>query len=253
MTRDLSFDFTGQRVLVTGCRRGIGRAVAVGFARAGADVVGVSQNLEDDDSVATEIGELGREFVGVRCDLSRRADVYRMLEEISGTQIDILVNNAGTITRTPAVDHSDEEWDRVLGLNLTAPFVLARELGRAMVERGAGKIVFVASLLTFQGGILVPSYTASKSGVGGLVRALSNEWAGHGVQVNGVAPGYIETDNTAGLLADEARREAITARIPAGRWGTPEDLVGPTLFLASSLADYVTGEVLVVDGGWMAR
>jgi 2-deoxy-D-gluconate 3-dehydrogenase len=200
-------------------------------------------------------GATGAKIVALRGDVRKTADidalVRRATEELG--PIDILVNNAGTIARAPAVDHDDETWDSIIEINLTAPFILTRELGRGMVERGAGKVIFTASLLSFQGGILVPSYTASKSGIAGLVKAFSNEWAPHGVNVNGITPGYIATDNTEALRADPDRSRSILERIPAGRWGAAEDLAGATLFLASPASDYVCGIVLPVDGGWLAR
>jgi len=256
--RDLGarFDLAGQTALVTGCRRGIGRAAAVGLAASGANVVGVSAALEEGGGdVGEDVRACGRTFLGFRCDLSDRDSVYRLLAELGGLALpfDILVNNAGTIARRPAAEHSDDLWDRVLEVNLTAQFVLTREVGRGMLHRGAGKVVFVASMLSFQGGINVPGYTASKSGLVGLTRALANEWAGQGVNVNAVAPGYIKTDNTRALQDDPERSADILARIPARRWGTPDDIVGAILFLCSSAADYVHGSVLPVDGGWLAR
>lgn len=230
----MSFDLAGRRALVTGARRGIGLGAARALEAAGADVLGVSSS--------------GGVFV---CDFGDRDAVYALVERLP--EVDILVLNAGTIERRPAVDHGDELWDRVLDVNLTAPFVLARDLGRKMVERGSGKIVFVASLLSFQGGIMVPGYAASKGGIAQLTKALANEWAPHGVNVNAIAPGYIATDNTQALRDDPNRAQAILARIPAGRWGTPDDLAGAFVFLASSASDYVHGTVLTVDGGWLAR
>jgi len=249
------FDLSGRTALVTGCRRGIGRAAAVALAAAGADIVGVSASLEDGSDVAAAVEALGRNFLGYRCDFADRAAVYDLVAavRVDVPRLDIVVNNAGTIARVPAAEHDDELWDRVLEVNLTAHFVLARELGRDMLERGSGKIVFVASLLSFQGGITVPGYTASKSGVAGLTRALANEWAGRGVNVNAVAPGYVRTDNTQALQDDPARSEQILVRIPAGRWAEPEDIAGPIVFLSSPAADYVHGVVLPVDGGWLAR
>ena len=197
----------------------------------------------------------GRSFTGYRVDLSRREEVRELAGTIAELDrpLDILVNNAGTIVRAPAAAHGDEAWDSVIETNLTAPFVLTRELGSAMVERGSGKIIFTASLLSFQGGVLVPSYTAAKSGIIGLVRAFANEWAPHGVNVNAIAPGYVETDNTQALRDDPVRAQAILQRIPAGRWSRPEDLAGATVFLASPASDYVHGTVLTVDGGWLGR
>jgi 2-deoxy-D-gluconate 3-dehydrogenase len=248
-------DLTGRTAVVTGCRRGIGRAVAVAFARAGTDVVGVSASLSPSDEVAVEIAGLGRSFAALVCDLGDRQAVRELAERIVAElpRVDVLVLNAGTIERRPAVEHGDELWDRVLDVNLSAPFVLARELGRRMVEQGSGKIIFVASMLSFQGGLTVPGYAASKGGIAQLTKALANEWAPHGVNVNAVAPGYIATDNTQALRDDELRSRQVLERIPAGRWGTPDDVTGAFLFLASPASDYVHGIVLPVDGGWLAR
>ena len=250
-----SFDLAGRTALVTGCRRGIGKAAAVALAAAGADVVGVSASLEPESEVAGEVEALGRDFRSYRCDFADRNAVYELVASVRRDvgAVDILVNNAGTIARAPAAEHSDELWDTVLEVNLTAPFVLSRELGQDMVARGRGKIVFVASLLSFQGGITVPGYTASKSAIAGLTKALANEWAGSGVNVNAVAPGYVATDNTQALRDDPVRREQILVRIPAGRWAEPEDIAGAIVFLSSSAADYVHGVVLPVDGGWLGR
>lgn len=236
----MSFDLTGKAALVTGARRGIGFAAAQALAAAGAEVIGASASADDSDG-----------FPSFRCDFADRNAVCRLLERLP--PIDILVLNAGTIERKPAAEHGDDIWDRVLEVNLTAPFVLARELGRSMIERGSGKILFVASLLAFQGGITVPGYAASKGGIAQLTKALANEWAAKGVNVNAIAPGYIATDNTGALRKDEARSRQILERIPAGRWGTPGDLAGAFVFLASSASDYVHGVVLPVDGGWLAR
>jgi 2-deoxy-D-gluconate 3-dehydrogenase len=250
------FDLSGKVALVTGCRRGIGLAMAEALAIAGADVVGTSLDLPDGESDArSRVEAAGRTFVPYRADLGEpdgAADLARALER-DGRAIDILVSNAGTIRRAPALDHTDQMWATVIQTNLTSAFVLAREIGRQMVERRRGKIVFTASLLSFQGGINVVSYTAAKSGLAGLVRALSNEWAPHGVNVNAIAPGYIATDNTQALRDDPGRYDAITERIPAGRWGEPRDLAGATVFLASPASDYVDGIVLPVDGGWLGR
>jgi 2-deoxy-D-gluconate 3-dehydrogenase len=250
------FKLDGKTALVTGCKRGIGKGMAIALAEAGADIAGVSKTLEPSGSeVEQEITALGRSFKGYACDFGERAAVYAFLEQLNKDVpcIDILVNNAGTILRKPAAEHPDDYWDAVINTNLNAQFILSRELGRRMVERGAGKIIFTASLLTFQGGITVPGYAASKGAVGQLTKALANEWAPRGVQVNAIAPGYIETDNTAALRADPVRNPAILSRIPAGRWGTPDDFKGAIVFLASKASDYVNGEVLVVDGGWMGR
>ena len=250
------FDLTGKLALVTGARRGIGLAMAEALAGAGADIIGVSLNLETGASEARRrVEAAGRSFVGYRVDLAHREEVAGLAATIASLDrpLDILVNNAGTIVRAPAITHGDDAWDTVIETNLTAPFMLTRELGTPMVERGAGKIIFTASLLSFQGGVLVPSYTAAKSGIIGLVRAFANEWAPHGVNVNAIAPGYVETDNTEALRNDPVRAQAILQRIPAGRWSRPEDLAGATVFLASAASDYVHGSVLAVDGGWLGR
>ena len=250
-----AFDLSGRTALVTGSRRGIGKAAAVALAAAGADIVGVSASLEPGSDVAAAVEAHGRSFRAYRCDFADREALCGLVAAVREDvgRIDVLVNNAGTIARAPAAEHSDEMWDRVLEVNLSAQFVLTRELGRDMLERGNGKVVFVASLLSFQGGITVPGYAASKSGIAGLTKALANEWAGRGVNVNAVAPGYVRTDNTQALQDDANRYEQILARIPAGRWAEPEDIAGAIVFLSSPAADYVHGAVLPVDGGWLAR
>jgi 2-deoxy-D-gluconate 3-dehydrogenase len=248
-------DLTGRTALVTGARRGIGRAIARALAEAGADIVGISQHLEPGSDVEREVRSLGRQFRGYSADLGDRAALYSVIDSVraEAPDIDILVNNAGTILREDAVSYTDEAWDTVMALNLTAPFILAREFGRGMVERRSGTIVFIASLLTFQGGIRVPAYSASKAGVGALIKALANEWAPFGVNVNGIAPGYVATDNTQALRDDPDRNQSILARIPAGRWADASDIAGAAVFLASDAAGYVHGEILTVDGGWMGR
>jgi 2-deoxy-D-gluconate 3-dehydrogenase len=250
-----TFRLDGKTALVSGAKRGIGYAMAVALAEAGADIIGVSATLDPNSSdVGKAVTALGRRFTGYQCDMSQRPAVYGLLEQLkAGPQIDILVNNAGTIRRAPAAEHGDGIWDEVIETNLTAPFILARALGGEMIARGQGKIIFTASLLSFQGGINVPGYAASKGGVAQIVMALSNEWVGKGVNVNGIAPGYIATDNTQALREDPDRSKAILGRIPAGRWGKATDLAGATVFLASSAADYVSGHVLAVDGGWLGR
>lgn len=251
-----AFSLAGKTALVTGCKRGIGKAMALGLAEAGADVIGVSASLELEGSdVEREVKKLGRSFTAYQCDFSKRDALKAFLAKVNSEQptIDILVNNAGTIMRKPAAEHPDEYWDEVIEVNLNAQFIISREIGRKMTERGNGKIIFIASLLTFQGGITVPGYAASKGAIGQLTMALSNEWASKGVNVNAIAPGYIATDNTQALREDSDRSEAILSRIPQGRWGTPEDFKGIVVFLASDASDYMNGTIVTVDGGWMGR
>ncbi|WP_274653549.1 2-dehydro-3-deoxy-D-gluconate 5-dehydrogenase KduD [Paenibacillus humicola] len=247
------FDLSGKTALVTGASGGLGRAMAVGFAEAGANVVAVASS-ESAETVEAIRAKGGRAEL-IAADLRNEDVLEDVVENAAGFfgGIDILVNNAGIIRRTPAANHSREDWHEVIGLNLNAVFFLCQLAGQRMLDRGSGKIINIASMLSFQGGINVPGYTASKHGVTGITKALANEWAGRGIQVNAIAPGYMKTNNTAPILADENRYRSITERIPAGRWGTPEDLVGPAIFLASSASDYMNGHVLCVDGGWMAR
>ena len=250
------FRLEGKTALVTGCRRGIGKGFALALAEAGADIVGVSVAQEREGSAVQEgVEACGRRFRGYACDFSERRALYGFIEQVkeNSPPIDILVNNAGIIRRSAALDHADEDWDAVVEVNLNAQFILAREFGRGMVERGEGKIVFTASVLSFQGGITVPGYAAAKGGIAQLTMALANEWAARGVNVNAIAPGYIATDNTAPLQQDRDRYGQILGRIPAGRWGAPEDLGGAVVFLCSPAADYVHGTILSVDGGWMGR
>jgi 2-deoxy-D-gluconate 3-dehydrogenase len=250
------FDLTGQVALVTGCSRGIGKAMAVALAEAGADIIGVSASLAKSGSqVEQEVTALGRKFSAYQCDFSSRSDLYRFIEEVKSQhkQVDILVNNAGSILRAPAAEHSDELFDKIIEINLNSQFVLAREFGKEMLTRKQGKVIFTASLLTFQGGITVPGYAASKGAIGQLTKALANEWAGSNVNVNAIAPGYIATDNTEALRDDAVRSKSILERIPQGRWGEPDDFKGPIVFLASKASDYVNGSVMLVDGGWMGR
>ncbi|WP_231465451.1 SDR family oxidoreductase [Pedobacter sp. Leaf132] len=252
----MKIDLSGKTAIVTGCKRGIGKAMAIALAEAGADVVGVSASLELIGSdVENAILSLGRNFHAYQCDLGNRQKIYEFISEVKKKHkcIDIIVNNAGTILRKPVSEHSDEFWDEVISINQSAPFILSREFGKDMVARGSGKIIFIASLLCFQGGLTVPSYAASKGAIASLTKAFANEWASKGVNVNAIAPGYIATDNTNAIREDENRNIQILSRIPAGRWGEPEDLKGPLLFLASQASDYVHGTILTVDGGWMGR
>jgi 2-dehydro-3-deoxy-D-gluconate 5-dehydrogenase len=250
------FRLDGKIALVTGCNRGLGRAMARALAEAGADIVGVSATLEPSGSaVEKDIASLGRGFKGYACNFGDRQALYAFIEQVRRDldRIDILINNAGIVLRAPAEEYPDEYWNQVIEVNLSAQFILAREFGKAMLARRYGKIVFIASMLTFQGGILIPAYAASKAGIGQLTKALANEWAGRGVNVNAIAPGYMATDNTAALRADPVRNEQILARIPSGRWGTPDDLQGAIVFLSSDAAEYIHGTILVVDGGWLSR
>lgn len=250
------FSLEGKTALVTGCNRGIGFAMAEALAEAGADILGVSASLKPEGSeIEKAVRSAGRDFKAYQCDFSDRRSLYGFIEKVKSEnpQIDILVNNAGTIMRNPAAEHSDEYWDKVIEVNQNAQFILTREVGKEMIRRGSGKIIFTASLLTFQGGITVPGYAASKGAIGQLTKAFSNEWASKGVQINAIAPGYIATDNTEALRNDKDRSESILSRIPAGRWGQPEDFKGPVIFLASAASDYMNGSIVVVDGGWMGR
>jgi 2-deoxy-D-gluconate 3-dehydrogenase len=250
------FRLDGKTALVTGVRRGLGKSMAVALAEAGADIVGMSASLETNGSAAgEEVARLGRKFRGYACDLADRGAVYDFIGKVKSEcpPIDILINNGGSVLRKPAAEHPDEFWDKIIEIDLSSQFVLAREFGRDMLKRQAGKIVFIASLLSFQGGITVPGYAAAKGGVAQLTKALANEWAAHNVQVNAIAPGFIATDFTTALHDDPVRNPAILQRIPAGRWGEPEDLGGAVVFLASAASSYVTGTVLTVDGGWMGR
>lgn len=249
------FDLTGRTAVVTGASRGIGFGIATALADAGADIVGASASLDPAGSAIQDAVEArGRRFVGHRVDFADPDAVAAFGTALDRLEmVDVLVNNAGTIERAPAASHPMDAFARVLQVNLTSQFALSQIVGRRMLETGRGRIIFTASLLSFQGGITVPGYTAAKSGVAGLVRALSNEWAGHGVTVNGIAPGYIATDNTRALQDDPVRSRAILERIPAGRWGRPDDLGGAAVFLASDAAQYVTGAIVPVDGGWLGR
>jgi 2-deoxy-D-gluconate 3-dehydrogenase len=249
-----AFSLEGRRALVTGASRGLGRGMAEALAAAGADVVCAASTRAGTDETAAAVRALGRRAWQVEADLADRAAVLALADEAERDgPIDILVNNGGTIRRHPATEFPLEDWDLVMRTNLDSVFILSQRIGAGMVARGSGKIINVASLLSFSGGITVPAYTASKHAVAGLTRALANEWARFGVQVNAIAPGYFVTDNTQRLRDDETRSAEISARIPAARWGEPADMAGPVVFLASSASDYVNGHVLLVDGGWMAR
>ena len=250
------FSLDGKIALVTGCNKGIGKGMALGLAEAGADIIGVSGSMELQGSdIEKQVTALGRKFYAYQANLAERVSLYDFITKVKSTHpvVDILINNAGTIMRKPAAEHPDDYWDKVLALNLDTPFILAREFGKDMIERGNGKIIFTCSLLSFQGGINVPGYAASKGALASLVKALANEWGSKGVNVNGIAPGFIETENPEALRKDEERSKSILSRIPANRWGTPEDFKGAVVYLASKAADYVHGELLTVDGGWMGR
>ncbi len=248
------FSLKGKVALVTGSNKGIGQSYTLALAEAGADVIGVSFET---DFTETErlINATGRKFKYYISDFSKRESLYDFIKKVKADFpiIDILVNNAGTILRKPIAEHPDEYWDKVIEINLSSQFILTRELGKEMAERGYGKIVFIASLLAFQGGILVPGYAASKGGIKQLAMSFANEWASKGVTINAIAPGYIATDNTKPLREDPERNKSILARIPAGRWGDPSDLMGTVVFLASPASDYLNGTIVTVDGGWMGR
>lgn len=249
------FRLDGKAALVTGASVGLGQAMAIALAEAGADVAAHCHMAGEADETCQKISGTGRKTFSVAGDMAERNVPQSLVEKVVAEfgRIDILINNAGMIRRAPAVDFSEEDWTSVLEVNLSGIFRLSQAAGRKMIEQGAGKIVNIASLLSFQGGINVSAYTASKSGVAGLTKAFANEWAKHNVNVNAIAPGYMATNNTAPLRADETRNRQILERIPAGRWGAPDDLTGAAVFLASKASDYLQGHILVVDGGWMAR
>jgi len=253
MTLD-SFQLQGRTAIVTGCNKGLGQGMAIALAQAGADIVGI--NSSSPEQTCSIVASLGRRFLDLRANLAETSGLDALVEQslaLTG-KIDILVNNAGTIRRTDAIDFSEKDWDDVINLNLKNVFFLSQAVARQFIRQGSGgKIINIASMLSFQGGVRVPSYTASKSGVIGITRALANEWAARGINVNAIAPGYMATDNTAALQADPDRNAAILARIPANRWGLPDDMAGPVVFLASSASNYVHGHTLAVDGGWLAR
>lgn len=248
------FSLEGKTAVVTGARRGLGFAMAKALAEAGANIVAVSANIESSGSeIQTVVESYGRKFEAYSCNFNDSKAVESLSERLAEKPIDILVNNAGTIERSPAVDHTFESWDRVIEVNLSSQFRFTQPIARQMLARGSGKIIFTASLLSFQGGINVAAYTSSKSAIAGLTRALSNEWAGSGVNVNAIVPGYFATDNTSALRADKNRSHSILERIPLGRWGEPQDISGATVFLSSAAADYISGITLPVDGGWLGR
>ena len=247
------FDLEGKTALITGARKGIGFAMASILAEYGANIFAVSSQQSKDDELAAIVTGYGCQFQSAAVDLRNRAETKVFVEEIKEKKIDILINNAGIANRAIALEHTDEMWDEVIELDLTAPFLLSREIGKQMIARGSGKIIFTASMWTFLGGKNVISYTAAKSALGGLVRGLSNELIGDGICVNGIAPGFIETDINLRVRADKERFEFLTSRIPAKRWGKPSDLAGITLFLSSAASDYVSGVVIPVDGGYLAN
>lgn len=248
------FKLDGKTALVTGGNRGIGKGYATALAEAGANIISVSSK-NNHSEIEEIVTSSGREFKGYASDFSNRDSLYEFISNVKKDfkKIDILINNAGTILRNPITEHTDEYWDKVIEVNLNSQFILTREIGKGMIERGYGKVVFIASLLSFQGGITVPGYAASKGAVKQLTQAFSNEWAAKGININAIAPGYIITDNTAALRADEKRNAAILERIPQGKWGSPEDLMGTVVFLSSPASDYLNGSVVLVDGGWMGR
>jgi 2-dehydro-3-deoxy-D-gluconate 5-dehydrogenase len=249
------FSLDGKTAMVTGASRGLGQAIAIGLAAAGADVICTSAQPNGCEKTVSSIGEYNRMAWGYAADLSDRKQIAQLIDTLkqSHPRIDILVNNAGTIRRHPAVEFPEKDWDDVISVNLDSVFILSRAIGSGMIERKSGKIINIASLLAFSGGIFVPAYTASKHAVAGLTKALANEWAQYNVQVNAIAPGYFRTDNTQKLQDDPVRYKEILSRIPAQRWGEPNDIIGAAVFLASPASDYVNGHILTVDGGWMAR
>ncbi len=247
------FDLTGKIAMVTGSSTGLGQGMSLGFASAGADLVLVDR--VGSDETASAIKTMGRRTISLVADLSSMEQIRKVVSDAIAAfgRVDILVNNAGTIRRTPAIDFSEEDWDEVMAINAKTVFFLSQAIARDMMKRKKGKIINIASLLSFSGGITVPSYAASKGAVAQITKALANEWGQHGLNINAIAPGYMVTNNTANLRKDTERTRQISERIPMGRWGTPEDLQGPAIFLASHASDYVNGHVLLVDGGWMAR
>jgi 2-deoxy-D-gluconate 3-dehydrogenase len=252
----INFRVDNKVAIVTGCNKGIGLSIAVALAENGADIIGVSSKMkESGNEVAEAVAKAGRKFYAYNADFTDRDSIYQFIHDVQKDhpKIDILINNAGHILRNPAAEHSDEFWDTIIDINLNAQFIITREIGKQMIKNNYGKIVFTCSLLSFQGGINVPGYAASKGAVASLLKAFANEWAKFGITVNGIAPGYIATDNTALLRADADRNASILSRIPAGKWGDPTDLAGGFVFLSSPASDYVNGTILTIDGGWMGR
>jgi 2-deoxy-D-gluconate 3-dehydrogenase len=252
----LNFRVDNKVAIVTGCNKGIGLAIAQALAESGADIIGVSSKMkESGQEVEKAVTATGRKFYAYNADFTNRESLYQFIADVQKDhpRIDILINNAGHILRNPVAEHSDEFWDTIIDINLNSQFILTREIGKQMIKNGYGKIVFTASLLSFQGGINVPGYAASKGAVASLLKAFANEWAKFGITVNGIAPGYIATDNTALLRADADRNASILSRIPAGKWGDATDLAGGFVFLSSPASDYVNGTILTIDGGWMGR
>jgi 2-deoxy-D-gluconate 3-dehydrogenase len=249
-----SFNLAGKVALVTGCNTGLGQAMAIALAEAGADVVGINRSAPTDAEKA--IKAVGRKFFDLRADVGQTDKLAGLVDQavqLAG-RIDILVNNAGIIRRQDAIDFTEKDWDDVMDVNLKSVFFLSQAVARQLIAQGqGGKIINIASMLSFQGGIRVPSYTSSKSGVLGLTRLMANEWAKHGINVNAIAPGYMDTNNTEAIRADAQRNAEILGRIPAGRWGLPEDMAGPVVFLASQASNYLQGHTMAVDGGWLAR
>jgi len=247
------FSLTGKKALVTGSSKGIGASIAQALAHAGADIVLVGRTSESLEATKSAIVKIGRKVEIVLCDVSSSKAIKEAFVDIADLKVNVLINNAGSISRAPAAEAQMEEWNRIIDTNLNSVFQISQACGRAMIAQGSGTIINIASLLSFQGGINVPAYTASKHGVAGVTKALANEWGSRGVTVNAIAPGYISTDNTAALRADADRNASILARIPIGRWGNPDDIASVAVFLASPAARYINGEVLTVDGGWMGR
>ncbi|MCM2680733.1 2-dehydro-3-deoxy-D-gluconate 5-dehydrogenase KduD [Echinimonas agarilytica] len=248
------FELTGKVAVVTGCGGGLGQGMALALANAGCDIVGVTTSSPDD--TMEKVTQAGRQFISVQADLTYTKDIPSIIEQAVDKlgQMDILVNNAGIIRRNAAIEFSEQDWDDVMDINLRTAFFLSQAVARQFIRQGSGgKIINIASMLSFQGGIHVPSYTASKSGIAGITRAMANEWAHHGINVNAIAPGYMATKNTQALRSDDQRNQAILDRIPAGRWGTPDDLAGPCVFLSSQASNYINGYTIAVDGGWLAR